>query len=87
MRTLTAHFDGKVIVPDEPVSLRKGQRLKLQVTILRTTKNPRRKRSALDQIAELAVEDDGLPADLGHQHDHYLYGTPKKPEPGADAVR
>ena len=22
---------------------------------------------------------DGLPSDLAHNHDHYLYGTPKKP--------
>lgn len=25
------------------------------------------------------IHDCGLPTDLSHQHDHYLYGTPKKP--------
>lgn len=25
------------------------------------------------------IENDGLPSDLAAQHDHYLYGTPKRP--------
>lgn len=33
--------------------------------------------SLLSQLAEFSIEDD-LPADLADQHDHYLYGTPKK---------
>lgn len=33
--------------------------------------------SLLSQLAEYAVNDD-LPADLAEQHDHYLYGTPRK---------
>lgn len=36
--------------------------------------------SALRWLAENSVDDESLPADLGYQHDHYLYGTPKKPE-------
>jgi hypothetical protein len=32
-------------------------------------------------MAENAVQDDSLPTDLSYQLDHYLYGTPKKPEP------
>jgi hypothetical protein len=33
--------------------------------------------SALQWLAENAVEDE-LPRDLSAQHDHYLYGTPKR---------
>ncbi len=33
--------------------------------------------SLLSDLAECAIEDD-LPVDLAKQHDHYLYGTPKK---------
>jgi len=40
----------------------------------------RKKRKPVSLLAELtsyAIEDD-LPADLAEQHDHYLYGAPKK---------
>ena len=33
--------------------------------------------SLLSDLAKCAIEDD-LPVDLAKQHDHYLYGTPKK---------
>jgi hypothetical protein len=33
--------------------------------------------SALPWLAENAVKDE-LPVDLSSQHDHYLYGTPKR---------
>jgi hypothetical protein len=33
--------------------------------------------SALQWLAENAVDDE-LPRDLSAQHDHYLYGTPKR---------
>ena len=32
----------------------------------------------LEAVERLPVADD-LPQDLAHQHDHYLYGLPKKP--------
>jgi hypothetical protein len=35
--------------------------------------------SALDWIADNAVNDPAIPLDLAHQHDHYLYNIPKKP--------
>ena len=31
MVTLNAHFDGKVIVPDEPLALKPNQRVRIQV--------------------------------------------------------
>lgn len=33
-----------------------------------------------NRFLEENLIDTGIP-DLAHQHDHYLYGTPKKPEP------
>lgn len=33
--------------------------------------------SLLSDLAENAIED-SLPEDLAEQHDHYLYGSPKK---------
>ncbi len=32
---------------------------------------------SLSTLSTYAIEDD-LPSDLAEQHDHYLYGTPKK---------
>jgi len=67
----SAHFDGRVIVPDEPVSLPIGQKLQLRVDVP----------SQSGQFAELAgfaAELPDSPGDLSEQHDHYLYGTPKR---------
>jgi hypothetical protein len=35
-------------------------------------------RSCLEWLAKNAVDVPELPTDLAHQHDHYLYGSPKK---------
>jgi hypothetical protein len=93
MITIQAHVDGKVIVPDEPVDVPKGEELVVRVEIARRPtkrvgagksaggKGKRRpKRPSIHKWARThAVADDPLPADLGHQHDHYLFGTPRKP--------
>jgi hypothetical protein len=72
--TVHAHFDGKVIVPDEPLNLRPNQALIVQIEPI----EGEREESALAWIAANAVESDALPPDLAEQHDHYLYGRPKK---------
>ncbi len=82
MIALKGHFDGKVIVPDEPLNLPVGE--KLQITLKRARKSKKSKRqSALQWMADHALADDGSAADLAHEHDHYLYGTPKKGHPKA----
>ena len=30
------------------------------------------------RLLEIAAKTEGLPTDLAAQHDHYLYGTPKR---------
>jgi hypothetical protein len=74
MVTFNAHFDGKVIVPDEPVDLRPNEALIVQVRSVEEEKSQGR---ALDWIAANAIDSDVLPEDLSLQHDHYLYGRPK----------
>ncbi len=69
---ITAHFDGKVIVPDEPVQLPVGQPLRIHVEV--TDKHAVRFADLLDLAADLP----DAPADLAAQHDHYLYGSPKR---------
>ena len=72
--TVKAHFDGKVIVPDEPLDLRPNQALIVQIEPIEGEKEE----SALAWIAANAGDSDTLPTDLADQHDHYLYGRPKK---------
>jgi hypothetical protein len=71
-QSIAAHFDGRFIVPDEPVQLPVGQPLRIHVELVA---------SAPPRFAELlrfASDLPDAPADLSAQHDHYLYGTPKR---------
>ena len=71
--TVSAHFDGKVIVPDEPLDLPPNQALIVQIARVGDHAVPSEE-SALTWIAANAVDSEALPADLADQHDHYLYG-------------
>jgi len=71
--TVSAHFDGKVIVPDEPLDLPPNQALILQIQPV-GGKGEQGEESALSWLAANAVDSDALPADLADRHDHYLYG-------------
>ena len=55
--TVTAHFDGKVIVPDEPLDLRPNQALIVQIEPI----EGETEESALAWIAANAVDSDALP--------------------------
>ncbi len=68
--TVHAHFDGKAIIPDEPLDMPPNQALILQIERVGTA-----------WLAANAVEDDALPTDLADQHDHYLYGSLAKGSP------
>ena len=78
MIEFAAHFDGRVIVPDNPIDLPLNQSFVVQVQPkANTTLCEAVPASALIWLAENAVDDE-LPADLSLQHDHYLYGMPKR---------
>jgi hypothetical protein len=72
---VSAHFDGKVIVPDEPLNLPPNQTLILQIQTV-SGKASQAEESVLNWLAANAVDNDALPADLADRHDHYLYGRP-----------
>jgi len=79
MKTFKVHFDGRVLVPDEPVDFPLNRPLELSVASLG---HPSDAPAALDKLAALAKNCPARasnPADLAAQHDHYLYGTPKRP--------
>jgi hypothetical protein len=71
--TVSAHFDGKVIVPDEPLDLPPNQALILQIQPV-DGKAERAEESVLSWLAANSVDSEALPADLADRHDHYLYG-------------
>lgn len=78
MTTVKARFDGRVFIPEQPVDLPVGQAVDVQIP---TPTKPSRATPLADLAAvleELPPNPD-WPADGAAQHDHYLYGTQKKP--------
>ena len=78
MTVLTAHFDGKVLIPDKPVRLPVNCALKVQVEPMRETPAKGKPLQPLVELAKRFPIADG-PKDGAAQHDHYLYGLPKRP--------
>jgi len=79
MTTVKARFDGRVFVPEGPVDLPVGTVLEIPIHFPASEEKPK---SALAQLAEIAQQfpdNPNSPPDLAEQHDHYLYGTPKRP--------
>ena len=75
-RTIKVHFDGKVFVPDEPVDLPVGTQV--EVHILAPAPVPHGTiKDILDWVETLPPLHDS-PGDAASQHDHYLYGTPRR---------
>jgi hypothetical protein len=90
-RTIKVHFDGKVFVPDEPVDLAVGEPANVTVDVPSSPPPPQVPpaappdpdfplRSFVEWAAKLPPLPDS-PGDAAAQHDHYLYGTPKRENP------
>ncbi len=77
MTTLIAHFDGRVLVPEQPVALPTDCLLEVRVSPLKSHGTERRSLAALAALAGQFPGNPASPGDLAAQHDHYLYGTPK----------
>lgn len=73
-KTLTAIFDGQVLRPDSPVDLTPNVRY--QLTIEGEVREMG-EGSAWDILEGLIGTVQG-PEDWAAEHDHYLYGTPKR---------
>jgi hypothetical protein len=77
--TVSAHFDGKVIVPDEPLDLPPNQALIVQIERV-GGETAAAEESVLTWLAANAVDSEALPTDLADRHDHYLYGRSSSDE-------
>jgi hypothetical protein len=79
MITVKARFDGRVFIPADPVDLPTDCELEISIAPLPPQPSAP---STLSQLADLARQfpvNPDLPEDLAAQHDHYLYGTPRRP--------
>lgn len=76
--TLRAHFDGKVLVPDEPVDLPVNCALEVEVKPAQPEAAEAKPLLKLVELARRFPVTDG-PPDGAAQHDHYLHGLPKRP--------
>ena len=72
--TLTAVFDGKVLRPEKPLKLKPNTRCKLTLQSL-PKKGPK---GGLYELLEKLTGSIEMPEDWAEEHDHYLYGTPKR---------
>lgn len=88
MTTLKVRFDGHVLVPEEPVILPQDRVLEVQVEddlvtqVNAVSDNEPHKKPPLLELVEALKDlpyDPNSPTDGAAQHDHYLYGTPKRP--------
>ncbi|MCC7387662.1 MAG: hypothetical protein IT431_02735 [Phycisphaerales bacterium] len=70
---LKGHFDGDKIVLDEPMPAGVAPNTPVRIVI-----GNGQQASLFDRLLDLAVDDDGLPADYAEQHEHYVKGTPKR---------
>ena len=80
-----AHFDGKNLCPDEPVSLPEGVTLRVSVADDAETAGPADEipdHDGWNDLSRLIAQSQistGI-SDLAQEHDHYLYGKPKQDE-------
>jgi hypothetical protein len=77
MTVLKAHFDGKVLIPDESVNL--PLNCTLEVHVKSVAAENRRPLAEVAELLKQFPENPDWPADGAAQHDHYLYGTPQRP--------
>jgi hypothetical protein len=81
MIQFNAHFDGKNLCPEEPVSL--PQNVSLRVTVASEESTAAGAASGPLDVFERLAAQRGLvsgPTDWAAEHDHYLFGVPKRGE-------
>jgi len=74
--TLEGHIEKGVVVFNEPVALPDGT--KVRVEVLPIPPAVQEPASLYERLKSFDGVLDNLPDDAALNHDHYLYGTPKK---------
>jgi predicted DNA-binding antitoxin AbrB/MazE fold protein len=75
--TVEAVYENGVLKPAQPLPLKEHEKVRVTVE----QKQPSLAERIVASARALPQETlDRLPADGASQHDHYIYGTPKRPE-------
>lgn len=74
--TYRGHVRNGQITLDEPAPLPEGAEVQVEI---RDHGEPAP--TIWDKLRKLAGTVEGLPSDMAENHDHYLYGTPKRRRP------
>jgi hypothetical protein len=74
------HVEKGVVVLDDPVTLPEGMKVQIAPapTGLHAIPTDDKSETLGQKMLKHAGKAVGLPPDLAENHDHYLYGTPKK---------
>ncbi|MGH2584407.1 MAG: hypothetical protein ACRDJE_05780 [Dehalococcoidia bacterium] len=75
-RSVLVIFDGEVLRPEEPLDLKRNGRYLVTIEEPDSESTEAEAPGMLDDLRDL-ITDFGV-SDLAAQHDHYLYGTPKR---------
>jgi len=79
MTTLTARYDGKVLIPEQPVDLPTGVTLRVTVEVAAPDAPPKAPWQLAVEIGEAVPPGEWarVPTDGARNLDHYLYGAPR----------
>ena len=67
--------DGEVVFQD---GIKPADGSDLQIDVVESTRPPESTETLSESLLKLAGRAKGLPPDAAKNHDHYLYGTPKR---------
>lgn len=74
---IRGRVNGGVVVLDDPKALPDGALVRIE-PLAEQLAEESDGRTVWDSLLEWSGCAKGLPSDLAEQHDHYLYGTPKR---------
>ena len=76
---LTGRVINGIVVLDQPGTLEDGTEVRVR-PVQKSVENEIGQGSLSELLLSFAGTVEGLPRDMARNHDHYLYGVPKKPE-------
>ncbi|MCG3196158.1 MAG: hypothetical protein GHCLOJNM_00629 [bacterium] len=75
--TYRGHVKNGVVLLDEPAALPEGVSVEVAIAPEPETEGPPLP-TLYESLKDVIGKAEGLPADFAKNHDHYLYGIPKK---------
>ena len=76
--TVKGHVENGMLVFDEPVELPEGAVFQIDLKRIASSKPGSQGVSLAERLSPIIGSVEGLPEDASINHDHYLYGAPKK---------